>query len=48
LEADIDVPRAMDRLCGPLLFRRMFACEDFGIEYVTDVVDDFLTPRGAR
>jgi AcrR family transcriptional regulator len=48
LDNDVDVPRAMDRLCGPLLFRRMFAGEDFGADYVTEVVDDFLAPRGAR
>jgi AcrR family transcriptional regulator len=48
LDTDIDIRRAMDRLCGPLLFRRMFAGEDFGAEYVTEVVDDFLAPRGAR
>lgn len=39
---DTDVPRAMDRLLGPLLYRRMFAGEDFDSTYVTDVVDDFL------
>ena len=42
LGAAVDVPRAMDRLLGPLLYRRMFANEDFGHEYVTEIVDDFL------
>lgn len=46
LAYDVDVPRAMDRLLGPLLYRRMFANEDFGDDYVTEVVDDFLVLLG--
>jgi AcrR family transcriptional regulator len=42
LGTDLDVARAMDRLLGPLLFRRMFAGADFGPDYVAEVVDDFL------
>ena len=38
----VAVPRAMDKLLGPLLYRRMFANEDFGHDYVVEVVDDFL------
>ncbi|MET0898465.1 MAG: TetR/AcrR family transcriptional regulator [Mycobacterium sp.] len=49
LAHDVDVARAMDRLLGPLLYRRMFANQDFGEKYVAEVVDDFLvllgTPR---
>ncbi|GAA1651658.1 TetR family transcriptional regulator [Mycolicibacterium murale] len=43
LDTDVDVSRATERLLGPLLFRRMLGDEDFGHEYVIDVVDDFLT-----
>lgn len=42
LTTAVDVPRAMDRLLGPLLFRRMFAGEDFDADYVAEVVDEFL------
>jgi hypothetical protein len=38
----------MDRLCGSPLLRRMFAGEDFGIEFVIEIVDELLAPRGVR
>lgn len=42
LPADLDVDNAVDRLFGPLFFRRLVANRTFDLDYVRDVVDDFL------
>lgn len=39
-ELDLDV--AIDRLLGPMFFRRLIANQTFDLDYAHDVVDDFL------
>ncbi|WP_435591688.1 TetR/AcrR family transcriptional regulator [Nocardia sp. bgisy118] len=42
LPAELDIDIAVDRLLGPLFFRRLVANRTFDLDYVHDVVDDFL------
>ncbi|WP_336085780.1 TetR/AcrR family transcriptional regulator [Nocardia sp. SSK8] len=42
LPAGLDIDRAVDRLFGPLFFRRLLADRTFDLDYVDDVIDDFL------
>jgi AcrR family transcriptional regulator len=42
LPAGLDVDLAVDQLHGPLFFRRLVANRTFDLDYVHDVVDDFL------
>ncbi|WP_319943787.1 TetR/AcrR family transcriptional regulator [Nocardia aurantia] len=42
LPASLDVDSAVDRLYGPMFFRRLVAHRTFDLGYVRDLVDDFL------
>lgn len=42
LPADLDVDLAIDQLHGPLFYRRLLANKTFDLDYVHEVVDDFL------
>ncbi|MFD6399511.1 TetR/AcrR family transcriptional regulator [Nocardia sp. NPDC060249] len=42
LPAELDVDLAVDQLHGPLFFRRLVANRTFDLDYVCDVLDDFL------
>jgi AcrR family transcriptional regulator len=42
LPAELDIDLALDQLHGPLFFRRLVADRTFELDYVHDVVDDFL------
>ncbi|WP_019926296.1 TetR/AcrR family transcriptional regulator [Nocardia sp. BMG111209] len=42
LPAGLDIDLAVDRLYGPMFFRRLVAHRTFDLGYVHDLVDDFL------
>ena len=42
LSADLDIDLALDQLHGPLFFRRLVANRTFALDYVHEVIDDFL------
>ncbi|MFC4374573.1 TetR/AcrR family transcriptional regulator [Nocardia halotolerans] len=42
LPAELDIDLALDQLHGPLFFRRLVAHRSFDLDYVHDVVEDFL------
>ncbi|WP_331770431.1 TetR/AcrR family transcriptional regulator (plasmid) [Embleya sp. NBC_00888] len=48
LPVDLDADAAIDRLVGPLVFRRLLANGTIGKAYVRQVVDDFLTAHAER
>lgn len=48
LPADLDVDLAIDRLAGPLVYRRLLAGGAFGTDVVRAVVDGFLAAESPR
>ncbi|MFC8380803.1 TetR/AcrR family transcriptional regulator [Nocardia sp. NPDC057272] len=48
LPADLDVDLALDQLHGPLFFRRLVANRTFDLDYVRDVLDDFLRTHSSK
>ncbi|CAG7656038.1 TetR-like C-terminal domain-containing protein [Actinacidiphila bryophytorum] len=48
LPADLDVDLAVDRLAGPLVYRRLLAGAEFGTDVVQAVVDGFLAAEAPR
>jgi AcrR family transcriptional regulator len=48
LDSRLDPYVAVDRLVGPLTYRRLFAARTFTTDYVYGVVDDFLAAYGTK
>ncbi|MBC7303149.1 MAG: TetR/AcrR family transcriptional regulator C-terminal ligand-binding domain-containing protein [Nocardia sp.] len=48
LPADLDVDLAVDQLHGPLFFRRLVANRTFDLDYVREVLDEFLRGHAAK
>ncbi|MGW6700515.1 TetR/AcrR family transcriptional regulator [Nocardia sp. NPDC055049] len=48
LPAELDVDLALDQLHGPLFFRRLVANRTFDLDYVRDVLDDFLRTHSPK
>ncbi|MFC9663555.1 TetR/AcrR family transcriptional regulator [Nocardia sp. NPDC127606] len=48
LPAELDVDLAVDQLHGPLFFRRLVANRTFDLDYVRDVLDDFLRAHSSK
>lgn len=48
LPAELDIDLAVDQLHGPLFFRRLVANRTFDLDYVHDVVDDFLHSHSTK
>ncbi|KQY39657.1 hypothetical protein ASD42_10555 [Nocardia sp. Root136] len=48
LSAELDIDLAVDQLHGPLFFRRLVANRTFDLDYVREVLDDFLRDRTSK
>ena len=48
LPAELDIDLAVDQLHGPLFFRRLVANRTFDLDYVREVLDDFLRGRTSK
>ncbi|MFD4456671.1 TetR/AcrR family transcriptional regulator [Nocardia sp. NPDC058480] len=48
LPAELDIDLAVDQLHGPLFFRRLVSHRTFDVDYVRDVIDDFLRSRASK
>lgn len=48
LARPLDPDRAVDQLAGPLIYRRLLAGRTFTVDYVRDLVDDFLRAHSTR
>ncbi|MFE1592783.1 TetR/AcrR family transcriptional regulator [Nocardia sp. NPDC058705] len=48
LPVELDVELSIDQLHGPLFFRRLVANRTFDLDYVRDVIDDFLRSNASK